>query len=1846
MTLLLLALGCSDAPTSSTASPAGGAGRLTLAGAVGTREGESMTVPAETAGELDLAMVGPSGDVTSPSQVLAHFDRPMVALGDLDAANAKVPIRCTPEVGLTGHWAGTSTAVLVPAERLPRATTVTCSVARGTRALNGSTLDEEVSWTFSTQAPSVEIRAGENYWDSDAAFDPKGAITVSVDQPTTVAKLREVLRVTRDADGDEIDVRIEPVVDEQKNPRDDAFLVRGDFAMNTAYTIVVRAGLRGNEGENGSTEDVTAAFHTPGPLAVTSEVHDGMDPADSVSLKFNDEVDPGEIAPLLHVSPTPPGGWSVSTESGAARWVWVSTRFAPRTRYTVTLDAGAKGRYGQALPSGASWTFTTGDEAPFVDAPNTTRFYLASQPTRVPVRYRNVQNAILESRGVDLLAWQTARSRGDDAEKAFLAAQRWRREVLAGSGTDNVTHAAWLDMAPLLRDGFGVVESRLSVEARKPNADGPGDPEEGRLIVTDLAATVKTSAGGPLVWVTTLSGGVPVKGATVSLLHAGTVVWQGTTDGAGLAQGPELLRLQASDDAAAIVVVQKGADATYTDIGRDRISMWSMDVTSWGAEETYPLLTHAFADRGVYRPGDTAHVAVMLREGRPEGLRPPAATTLPWELHDGQDEVILRGDVRSGPTGAASFDVRLPPNAEVGEWYVRVGERTSVPVPIRAYRVPAFRVDAQAPATARAGQSWSVDVKANYLHGAPMRGAQVAWSMWRQAATFAPKGWEAWSFEAPQDPAAGDDAYFDDGWGMQNVAQGEAVTGEGTARIDVPLTGELWSRPSEVWLETTVTDVDGQQVASRARAPVHATEAYVGVRAVDPLAEVGKPYSVDVAVVGLDGAPRAGVDVHLEAHRTTWDNVREKAMDGTWRWVSTPRTELVAQGDLKSGPRSAAWTFTPKDAGTYRVLATPRGKDGVATGPQAGVIAWAYGADASWAQSDEHVLDLLVDKTSYAPGDTAKVLVRAPRPGMRALVTVERDGVMSKEVRTLRTTADVLKFPVTEAWQPNVFVSVVAVDGAGDGTGPDAGRPGAWFGAAKLTVTTESRKLQVEVKPGRTSFGPRDEVRSTVTVHRAGKPVANADVIVWAVDHGVLSLTGYTTPNPFDTFYEERALRVDTADNRGDLYDRARALAKGVTPGGDGGGDGATRNRFVTTPFWSGVVRTDASGRAEVGFTLPDNLTTFRLMAVADDAAAAFGAGDAEIQVRRPLVVRPALPRFIRPGDAIHAGAVVHNDTDKALTVTVKASTQGATVDDGVRTVEVPAHGAREVAFAIHDPTGAEVRYRFAAAVDGAADLQDAVEGRIPVEDVLVTERSGSAGSTTSRAVERIVAPKQARPGVGGLDVRVGATALMGLGARVDELLAYPWSCLEQTGSRIRGRLAALAAGGRIQSGANADALKAGVREELARLARFGNWDGYAYWPEQQTDGYATAYALEVLREAREAGFDVSPDAVERAVEGTQKWVLGDRWSEEDAERAAAELPSRLRGALALARAGARDEAVANRAWERRDDLSRAQKAMLLELLARTWGPKDTRVAQLVTDLEGALGVTATQATVQPTAGYERWSGNESATTALVRALLVARPEHPMLPRLAAGVVASRTGGRWTNTYTTAEGLRALVDYSARFERSTVEAKVQFGGRSLLASKLGLTETARATVPLVDLRGGELIFESVGGGRLYHEATVTWSPRVAPAREEGFSVNRRVTALDGALQPGKVSAGATLLVTVTVVTPQDRDDVVLVDNLPAGLEPLDPDFATTPWYASREGGGSEWVFDRREIHDDRVAWFAEHVPAGVHVLRYRARATTPGSFTLPATTVEAMYDPTVYARTAPLAFTVEERAQP
>ncbi len=935
-----------------------------------------------------------------------------------------------------------------------------------------------------------------------------------------------------------------------------------------------------------------------------------------------------------------------------------------------------------------------------------------------------------------------------------------------------------------------------------------------------------------------------------------------------------------------------------------------------------------------------------------------------------------------------------------------------------------------------------------------------------------------------------------------------------------------------------------------------------------------------------------------------------------------------------------------------------------------------------WRFDQENRVDLVVERDRYAPGETARVLVKSPWDRATALITLERAGVLETRIEELRGTMPLLELPVTSEHAPNVFVSVVLLRGRievpPDREMTDPGKPAYRIGYCELSVPPREHGLSVRLEPGRAEYRPGQSATARVHVDGSDGGARRASVTLWAVDAGILALTGYRTPDLLAGFFERRGLGVVTAESRTRLVGRRTYGTKGDRAGGGGGvleSVDALRSDFRAVAVWRGDVVTDERGDAVVTFLLPDSLTTYRLMAVAMAGTEEFGSGETEFRVSKPLGLEPALPRFLRPSDRASAGVVVRNRTKETRRVEVRATIpKGATVridKGGAKTVEVPAGGSAVVQFDLTGVEPGEARVRFDARARGPDGESDAMEVTLPVIAGGPVETVATFLSTTGQAREAVVVPGDVYESVGGLEVRVAPTALVDATTGVDYLLRYPHRCAEQMSSRLLGVLAAARLGAgfspREVEGLRTEDWEARAVEHLSSCQRPSG--GFAFWPDGgEADDALTAHVAWSLSAAKAAGIAVDPRATDRAGEYLSRLLRRERWPWGEADG----WTTKVLASYALARLGRPEPGYFQVLYDRRGE---GRPVWGLALLAATMlesNRADPRAALLVQEVRNSLVVEAATARLEepaPEWGWRLWWSGRRGTAIALLALLGADASDPTTERIAAALLDHLARDRSQTTQDAAWTLQALASYREHHEQpgSPVEVAVTIGRERIIDAMIDpaspRTEVARVAMDDLRARAGRsrdlpLAVDVQGGGRAYVAASLTFLSRRAdrPAVAQGISLERRFLDEKRAAVSG-VRAGSGVDVEVAVTASASQRFLVVEVPLPAGLEPVDLDLATA---ARRPGAEDDGVrgdeigegeffpawddvapgFDHAELRDDRVILYASHLPAGSSTTRIPCRATTPGSFAVSPAHAEQMYAPEVFGTTAGTSFEV------
>jgi hypothetical protein len=1837
---------------------------------------------------LQVVVATPTQLVRGPVRPAITFSRPVRALGRQGPDTAP-PASIAPAVDGRWRWLGSTTVTFEPAEPLPLATAFTVTVPAGLTALDGAQL--KAPYTYSFETPALRPINGEpvNGWQTYRWASPEQVFKVVFDQAPAPGALADGVRIVggvRPLGVKVLGVRAlaeapkpggPPRPELVRDRRVEVTLQSSQpLALNTAYQLVFPAGLASAAGPRTQAKRVAWGFNTYGPLKVAAlECERWQQPCAQgpMTLRLSTPVRAAALRAALTIEPAVAVRWPADEQALSDRWT-LSGSFKPDTTYWVRVE-GLIDRFGQRQAP-FKGRFKTGDMPTDIDVVENTALLEKGLRAALPVRHVNAPTVNLGMAGLtdaEVVAYLETPWR-----KALPQAMQWREWTLPGS--KNTRQRTPLELEGALGATTNAALVRLNwMEGRYKRSTST------LVQVTDLAVHGKISPTHIAVWVWRLSKGTSVADAAVDLLDvSGKVVATARTDATGVAQfaGVDALvlpnksghRLYGPPFVAARV--RHDADVAWANLRGDyRLGPYRFGLDGDWANTPPKAEGFVFTDRGIYRPGDVIHVRGVLRERSLGALRVAEGRAVKVWLEDakGTKSAVVQQSISA--FGGLNAQFTVPADGRLGRYDVQVEDpstklRWSTDVRVAEYRAPAFLVEVNGPAAGVVGAPVEATVEGRYLFGAAMSGAELSWAVFAQRASFTPPEAEAFVFGRQRSS-----------WNDPGLE--ETIIARGTWQLDKSgrhgIKAEVPKGPSDAprrfTVEANVTDVDRQAGAGRAAFLMHPAAFYVGLRGPEGFATAGQPF--DVALVGRAAtakAPRVAVpkaQVQLLAQQ--WNTVRKKNASGGFETVSEQEEVVIDTCERAiTADATATCSLVPKTAGYYEVRVEARDAKGRLTVTQAPV--WVQGPGyAAWARDDDNQVTLVADKAVYDVGDTARLLVQSPYAEAEAWITVEREGVLSQRRVRLEGTATPIEVPIEASMIPNVFVSVVLAQGRikPPGDAGDPGRPSFRVGYQTLKVVPDAKRLTVAVKPDVAEKFPGDPLEVAVAVTDVAGVGVRSEVTVWAVDEGVLALTGYEAPNPVALFHRARGLSVRNSANLTGLVAQLTYGEKGSEQGGGGGEEAAAqadpgvRSRMVSTPLFVGSVVTDAQGEATVRGTLPDNLTTFRLMAVAVTEGDRGGRGQSKVVVNKPLLARPAMPRSVREGDTFSAGVVVHRTAGEPTPVTVRATVQGGVEALGslVREITVPAD------------RGVEVRFAFAARAVGEAKLQftveggghrDAVERMLPVRRPVPLETMAIYGQADQTPrVEALTLPDGVRDDVGQMTVHLASSALAGLANDAEALIDYPYGCLEQQASRLIPLVALksmLEQKGVAWMGDRTP--KAVVAKAVAAMAAMQRPDGgFGYWPgARHSHFWATAHAVLALHGAQGAGYALGGVDLAQAIGYLRKHL--DR-----AGQQARGLNAQAFGLWVLARVGRPDAEIERRVFKARASLALFGQAMLAAALGRPGGPK-ARAKTVLAELLNHAQIEADRVQFAEVDGatYAPLFSSDTRTSAMALiALLAVDPDHAFVPRVVAHLLDVRRGtGGYRTTQEGAYSLLALGDYARIHESATPDfvAQVRLGQAALVSQafkgrSLGATSHTVAPGALAAQAGTQrLSFAAEGTGRLYYSAQLQYAPKAVPeaAADRGIVVQRWYRPAEGGAQGAvqAVTEGALVRVHLRVATHQARHYVVVNDPLPAGLEAVDPRLKTNarapapqPDGEGDARGRGRWarVFDHTELRDDRVLLFADHLPPGVHTYSYLARATTAGVFTRAPATAEEMYRPEVSGRSTGGRFWVHPRAE-
>jgi uncharacterized protein YfaS (alpha-2-macroglobulin family) len=1665
------------------------------------------------------------------------------------------------------------------------------------------------------------------------------------------------------------------------------------------------------------------------------------DPLAGKSLVFSAPLFRSQIAKFLTISPAlninaEADAWGDGEdysqlgseyEKGREYSVWLPSFLKAAKTYTLSTEkpgffqrlwSGIKGWFGEEAPTeltdefgrpleeAIQLSFSTDHRRPNYELPYSSVVLEQEVDSEVPLWVNNLQRYKFGFTALD--------SAGRRENQEFT------RDVPQVLDTQ---FAVPLGIREMLQGRSGALYGTLSTEPGVTSQWDPGTVRTDSLFaqVTPYTMHVKLGHFQSLVWVTDFATGQPVEGAKVMVYNdmmqqlAGPVKpkAEAVTDAQGVALlpgtdvlDPDLLfSTWRGDEERLFFTARKGDMMAMLPIH------YSFQISSYraaGIEEFYPseetkyghMRAWGATAQGIYRAGDTIDFKIYVRQDDGKRLVLPPKQTYTLRIYDPTEKLVhkVKG-LALNDFGALSGQFTVPKEGAVG-WYsfklkgrfekgadgkARGFEATPLTVLVSDFTPARFRVTTELNGDRfEPEQEVEVSTQALMHAGGPYTDAALRVTGILDATDFRTKSPLLQGFQFD----TGNSEYSRTAQVYQTEAE---VNDKGEHALSFSVTPQsiVFGR---LTVESAVQDDRGKYVTSRAQADYAGVSRFAGLRSADWILQSGKEATLDVAIADAAGAPVADTAPSVSIEKLERKAARVKGAGNAYLTQFESEWKPIASCALKASAEPQPCRFTPDTAGSYRAIA--KVADAKGRTQQTELRLWATGGDyVLWDDDNTNALEIIPQASDLKVGDTARYLVKNPYPGAQALVTVERYGVIDHFTQTLEGSTPIIEIPIKPDYVPGFYVSIsvmaprVADKAYGKPGEVDLGKPAFRMGYAGMVVKDPYKEMTVTATTDKDTYRPREKV--TLTLHAEPKHPGSKEPIELAVtvlDESVLDLIGGKGKfDPYSGFYSLNGLDLRNYNLITQLIGRQKFEKKGTNPGGDGGADLAMRSLFKFVSYWNPSLPVDANGNATVTFEVPDNLTGWRVLAMAVTPTDRMGLGDGNFKVNRPTELRPVMPNQVMEGDHFKAGFSVMNRTDKPRDIEVRLMAEGSVKEAGTlnTTVHLESFKRETVWLPLDAAALPEVRAQkegdisFTAEAGDATD-RDALTHHLPVKKWRSLETAATYGTTTENSVsDRIAFPKEMKTDVGDVSVVLSPSVIGNIAGAFEYIRDYPYICWEQQLTK------AIAAGHftALESylpeklvWADAAGLPA---KTLASAASFQAPSGgmtFFRADDEYVDPYLSAYTALGFNWLRTMGQTV-PETVEQSLQAYLQ-----RFLKQDVAPSYYD-PGMASTVRAVALAALADQGKVTLADLERYTSHVPQMSLfgkthyLLAAVKLKASPAGTR--KVVDDILSHANQSGGKVTFNETLddSYKRLLASPLRENCAILEALTLYGETPegasvvgdMPFRLVRSITQSRgTRDHWENTQENLFCMNALLTYSKIYEAEKpamqVAAKLDEEpmGETTFDDVRNPSVTLRRPVTATDPgRTATVTLEREGTGRLYYSTRLSFAPTgeadqpvnagIELHREYSVERDGKWVRLDS---PFAVKRGELVLVDLYISLPSARTYVVVDDPVPGGLEPVNRDLATDSVVDAAKGDyvrsdnswffkfndwvgyeASRWSFYHQELRHDAARFYADYLPAGNYHLSYTAQVIAEGEFSLLPSMAEEMYDPDIFGKT-------------
>lgn len=1323
------------------------------------------------------------------------------------------------------------------------------------------------------------------------------------------------------------------------------------------------------------------------------------------------------------------------------------------------------------------------------------------------------------------------------------------------------------------------------------------------VALTDFGIIAKKSDNEMIVFVNSILTTAPVEGVEINLISSNNqIILTGKTNAEGIIKFTDIEE-KLKDFRPRVITAEKGDDFNYIDLHETLIETSRFDV---GGQTTFSsgMKTFLYGDRNLYRPGEQVNLTGIVRDDETHVVK-DVPVIIKVESPTGKvfDEYkkVLNKD------GAFEISFTMPDYALTGEYRAEVYTGAGKLIGTYNFSVEDFVPDkirvqlTNDKKVANAGETVKIGVDAEYLFGAKASGLRYEVNIQLTHKTFISGKYSSFDF--------GNSTLKNSR--VENVFADGKLDDKGKAEVSYTVPADLVSSGIvSVYSFVSVFDLTGRTVNRMASFDVYPQKYYIGIKSRGYYFSTNDNINFQLIAVDKNENVASGFSAMAKLVRYEWQTVLKKDNSDRFYYASDKKEVTVWEKeiDLSGGEKSLPVVAT--QSGEYELRIYRKGE----TNYQKKEF-YAYGWGASTATSfevnKEGKVEIVFDKQTYEPGESAKILFTTPFAG-KMLITFERNGIYDYKYVEVKERSTELVVPIKEKFIPNVYVTATLFKKHSmENKTPFL----VGHGFASMKVEQKSLKLPVSIEAPQ-KIKPNNKIEVTV------KSSGNVNITLAVVDEGILQIKNYLTPDPYGFMYAKRALGIKSYD----LYKLLlpEILAMKSSPGGDQLAaqlqkrtNPITTKRYNLVAVWSGIKKTDANGILKIPINIPQFNGEVRLIAVAYSQNR-FGSAESKMKVADDLIMEPQIPRFLAPDDSLVMPVSLINTTNKAGSVNVSVDVDGPikVTTSKSQSVTVPANGTAVVNFALS--TWSEIgKGKIVIETSGIAKIKDEINIAIrPVSPFVVESNAGSVKGGQELKLDVL---NNFVNGTKATQLTLSKFPAVQFAKHLKYLVGYPHGCIEQTVSKLFPQLyfedlAKLVAPQFYKTNNPVYYVKEGVK----KLESMQLYDGsLSYWPgDQQSSWWGSVYAAHFLVEAKKAGFNISESMLSKLINYLSKKAREkntfDYYTYNNNSRTVVKIANKeiLYSLYVLALAGRGDISTMNYYKTRPELLSLDSKYLLAGAFA-LMGKWDSYYDLVPLNYKA-------EKTDRLTGGS--FDSEARANAIMLNVLVEVEPNNKQIP-----FIVKHLSKMINDIYSTQERAFTFIGLgkAARIAAlGDVSVDVVADGKVI-----GSTNGKDLSVK-IDNPYNSVVLKAKGQGEIYYFLN-TEGVKTGNVKEGDSRISVRRYYIDyrtnKGIMNGKFTQGQMVIGMVLLTAKENSvDNLVITDLIPSGFEIENTRLTATP---ELQGNHSNLDVQYLDIRDDRLILFTSIKSHETKAFYYLLRVVNKGRFTLPVISAEAMYDP-------------------